>query len=42
MFIEKTLAHQHYSKGKSSVDVLNMSVEDACKFLNDNKKIIIE
>ena len=31
---------KHYYKGKSIVDVLNMSVEDACEFFNDNKKIM--
>lgn len=31
---------KYYYKGNSIVDVLNMSVEDACQFFNDNKKII--
>lgn len=33
-------ALQYSYKNKSIVEVLNMSVEDACEFFNDNKKIM--
>ena len=33
-------ALQYFYKGKNIVDILNMSVEDACEFFCDNKKIM--
>ncbi|MDD6037887.1 MAG: excinuclease ABC subunit UvrA [bacterium] len=37
-YSDEALSHNY--KGKSIVDVLNMSVEDACEFFADNKRIM--